>query len=588
MVSPASWPPWMQKGSGLPCKGGALPWSAAGGQAEAPQNPSAVTPPACKIEVHSPTDASANATIAPCIASPSPSVAPSEAPSSACPSPKNTANPPPPSPAPKTAESTPPPEKAAEAPQLSSPPPKKGGGPGKGAGKGSPPPPKKGGTPAGKGKAAVEPLKPNVVPRVPLKKLFWTPICLGNAGERGTVWERIHELGATFDTDELEALFADQPPGGGQASAGGRRPSASPEKARVEKRRLFEEQRRRQLWFMLALLPERDTLTRAVAEMDDEVLQPDKIDLLLSSLPSADEESMVRAAQKNITLGEKEVWDIPEDFMMKLIAVPEYALRIRLWGFLNGFDSTLDRLRAAERELRSALEYLQGSERVEKLLALILYVGNYLNGGTSRGRADGFDLDALTKLAKLKASHHCTLLDFIVGQMEQHCPGTLWQIFGPGQEFERVHLARRHRMAEMEEELSALIGQSDGYLEKMAKCDSEDDRALAERREQLVAKTGHLQKLRASFDGWSKNYSSLCSWFHVDTQKVSMEEFFGIWDNFLTDLQKALHSFEKQHRAQRKPRRVASLPPPRCSLQSHSPSERGCQTPDAGGRAKQQ
>ena len=32
---------------------------------------------------------------------------------------------------------------------------------------------------------------------------------------------------------------------------------------------------------------------------------------------------------------------------------------------------------------------------LEGLLALILAVGNYLNGGTDRGQADGFDLETL-------------------------------------------------------------------------------------------------------------------------------------------------------------------------------------------------
>eukprot|EP00971_Amphidinium_carterae_P049270 971054-Amphidinium_carterae.1 len=36
------------------------------------------------------------------------------------------------------------------------------------------------------------------------------------------------------------------------------------------------------------------------------------------------------------------------------------------------------------------------------LLGIVLAVGNYLNGGTSRGQADGFDLETLTKLDAIK------------------------------------------------------------------------------------------------------------------------------------------------------------------------------------------
>lgn len=36
------------------------------------------------------------------------------------------------------------------------------------------------------------------------------------------------------------------------------------------------------------------------------------------------------------------------------------------------------------------------------LLGIVLYVGNYLNGGTPRGRADGFALDTLVQMRTVK------------------------------------------------------------------------------------------------------------------------------------------------------------------------------------------
>merc|ERR1712061_249580 len=119
---------------------------------------------------------------------------------------------------------------------------------------------------------------------------------------------------------------------------------------------------------------------------------------------------MVRTAAKETVLNENEVWDVPEEFMLKLVFVPEYALRVRVWNFLNSFESALGRFHVAEAEVRSAGDALENSVRIQKLLALILHVGNYLNGGTPRGRADGFDLDTLTKLGKLKDTQKSSLL----------------------------------------------------------------------------------------------------------------------------------------------------------------------------------
>ena len=48
------------------------------------------------------------------------------------------------------------------------------------------------------------------------------------------------------------------------------------------------------------------------------------------------------------------------------------------------------------------VECFQESEMLPTLLGIILAVGNYLNGGTNRGQADGFDIESLAKLEGIK------------------------------------------------------------------------------------------------------------------------------------------------------------------------------------------
>lgn len=51
-------------------------------------------------------------------------------------------------------------------------------------------------------------------------------------------------------------------------------------------------------------------------------------------------------------------------------------------------------------------------------LALVLSIGNYLNGGTNRGQADGFDISALALLENTKDSENkINLVDYIVKQL---------------------------------------------------------------------------------------------------------------------------------------------------------------------------
>jgi len=445
-------------------------------------------------------------------------------------------------------------------------PPRKGAFPPKGKGKG-PPAPQKGVSPSGKGPGkgkSVEPRKPDVKPRVPMKKLFWTPIQVANPDEP-TVWDKIHQQGIDFDKDQLEELFANAPRktnASAETNAKGapRGYSPSPDgRQKAVRRQFLDEQRRRQLWCMLALMPEPRLLLEAIRILNDKVLGPENVDLLVANLPGQAEEEIARAAIRDIQLGENEVWDTPEDYTNKLLAVPNYAVRIKLWGFLNSFESTFSRLAIAESDSRAAGDLLQSSSRVEKLLGVTLYVGNYLNGGTVRGRADGFDIDTLAKLQELKATRQGTLLDFIVGHVERDCPGMLRELFASGAESCSVHRARRHKMSDASDELASLIAQAESYQKVL---DSQAFEELADRTRKLSMRLQQLYELRETFNSWGPRYSALCSWFRMDPNKPrSTDEFFGLWASFFDGVKRALEALEQRRQPRAALRRVFSAQP---------------------------
>lgn len=56
------------------------------------------------------------------------------------------------------------------------------------------------------------------------------------------------------------------------------------------------------------------------------------------------------------------------------------------------------------------LQFLMTSESLKQLFAIILAVGNYMNGGNGqRGQADGFGLEILSKLKDVKVTKYYTL-----------------------------------------------------------------------------------------------------------------------------------------------------------------------------------
>eukprot|EP00929_Paragymnodinium_shiwhaense_P122290 TRINITY_DN9493_c0_g1_i1.p1 TRINITY_DN9493_c0_g1~~TRINITY_DN9493_c0_g1_i1.p1 ORF type:complete len:3714 (-),score=715.30 TRINITY_DN9493_c0_g1_i1:18-9653(-) len=455
--------------------------------------------------------------------------------------------------------------------------------PAKGAGKGPGKPPGKAPTKGGKGdKPLVEPRKPKILPRVALKKLFWTPLTMTTAGAstdtsgRVTVWDKLHMEAAIFDEEELEDMFSEHHPGNAGTPAARWRvlvvkllkgQDAAKQKQAVKKR-LFEENRRRAIWFMLALMPDRQLLPAAILAFDETLLKPDKVELLLQTLPGPDEERLVQTA-KATKLEENEEWDAPESFVMMLTDIPQYSLRVKMWSFLNSFENAMTRFQQAEAAVSSALMHVRSSAIIEKLLAFILYVGNYLNGGTVRGQADGFDLDTLGKVSKVKATQEGSLLDFIINQMQKTQPDLIASLFRPGGEYESVHEARKCKVSDLLAEINTLSTQADGFLRlaeraisagSLEACDQ-----LPQRREKVDTCRERLRDMLGHFERLQERFLELLAWFHMDHKNgLPADEFFATWDTFLNDVKKSMDALQRkkvlERRAEAQLRRANSLP----------------------------
>lgn len=303
------------------------------------------------------------------------------------------------------------------------------------------------------------------------------------------------------------------------------------------------------------------------------------------NLPSAGDIEMIQTSLMNTPLAEGELWDTPEEFVLAISEIPQFTTRVKLWGFLNSVDWAISRLLTAQQELWIAAEALLHSKTLERILGLALFIGNYLNGGTSRGRADGFDLEALPKMSKLRGKGHDTLLDFLVTQAENSMPGKVASLFQPQGEAEAIHKAKVHCVNDAMEEAKTLISQAEGFLPHSAQASS---KALEQRNIKLQESLAKLQKVMQKFHEWETKYEELCHWFQMqDARQRSSEDFFGLWESFLNDLKKSWESHQRVQLAHLKSRRSLSLPPRRRSVPVLS-AVQGSKTPSASPRARKE
>lgn len=67
-------------------------------------------------------------------------------------------------------------------------------------------------------------------------------------------------------------------------------------------------------------------------------------------------------------------------------------------------------------------DFLETNDTLYKVLGMALAVGNIMNGGTAKGRSDGFELTVMTKLNTTKDNSQRSMLQFIMKRMLEADP----------------------------------------------------------------------------------------------------------------------------------------------------------------------
>jgi diaphanous 1 len=97
--------------------------------------------------------------------------------------------------------------------------------------------------------------------------------------------------------------------------------------------------------------------------------------------------------------------------MGKISTIPNLKARFDAMVFRRRFDSLLGEIMPDLGTIRSAALELKECARFKEVLGIVLTLGNALNGGTFRGGAAGFQLEALAKVSKDPKTCRFKLID---------------------------------------------------------------------------------------------------------------------------------------------------------------------------------
>lgn len=154
-------------------------------------------------------------------------------------------------------------------------------------------------------------------------------------------------------------------------------------------------------------------IVEALLAIDERVLTKGNLITLRAGMPTDEEIAQLQGYEEDPSqLG------VTERFFLSLKEVPMPAIRIDAQMFVVNGNEMVEELGEKLRKLEATFSAFQTSSRFKRLLEVVLALGNYLNGTSSRGGAYGFSLSGLTKVAEMKAQDNkTTLLEYIV----QYC-----------------------------------------------------------------------------------------------------------------------------------------------------------------------
>ncbi|XP_059046355.1 uncharacterized protein LOC131841957 [Achroia grisella] len=429
-----------------------------------------------------------------------------------------------------------------------------------------------------------------VKPAAPMKPLYWTRILATSAPTAyqedssglKPLWLEIEET-KLDNIDEFTDLFS-------------RQVVKAPIKKKVEVKtkimpiKILDSKRSQNVGILAqSLHVEFSEIENAIYNFDTSVVSLEALQQIYELRASDEELSLIKEhlhSKPDIPL------DKPEGFLHDLSGIPNFAERISCFMFQAEFEDSISTTMHKLDNLKHTCEFLMTSESLKKLFAIILTLGNYMNGGNGqRGQADGFGLEILSKLKDVKSKQsNTTLLHFIVrtymGVRGTRSAGevpAVGEYTLPVPEPGDVARAAALDFADVAANLGTLAQQLAACKEKMKKVieadalpqmSDESSKRLEvfkekmtsfinSAEEKLKAENENLEDCRNKFIATVKfyQYTPKCG----KLEECEPKEFFSMWTSFCSDL-KDIYKKEEQIAIKEKLKEAKKLQEERKSL----------------------
>jgi len=311
----------------------------------------------------------------------------------------------------------------------------------------------------------------------------------------------------------------------------------------------IDDKQRRNLAIAFSRLPDVETLQINIFNL--EMLEEDQLEMLknVQQLSPEDIEQM-KAIQAENPDGR---WDRPEQYLMGIAEVPHAQLRLQCWYLTMTAKSLKTDVAQWSSQLQVAFDSLVNSKALKTFLGIVLAFGNYMNGGTERGQADGFGIEALTKLAAVKATSDGSLLDFCIREFARRHPD---QLDALQQDILPARAAARTNLVDEDQSIRAFREQLDAATGMMKQVNEGPlqpykghtiDRMRDSLPQRMLIISEEVKELEDSVAELHEVYGKVLDWFCMpgNARTKPTNDFMQMWVEFGGELEKVVGKLTK-------------------------------------------
>jgi len=232
-------------------------------------------------------------------------------------------------------------------------------------------------------------------------------------------------------------------------------------------------------------------------------------------------------------------------------------MRLKVFKYKVEFEPKKFEIKPDIQGIFDAVKSVKESKKLKRILEVILHLGNFLNAGTSRGKAWGFKLNTLSKLSGLKTTDNQTsLMQFLVKTFQQKSP----ELLELGKEL-KLEAGVRVNLNQLQGDLGKLTKDFEFVKKSVETVTKLDGDKFHEKISAFITLAeADLQKMNADFEEANKEFQELVKYYSEDPKQMGPDEFFKNFKGLVDDLEGSLKALEEARvKAEKAAKRDAAM-----------------------------